>query len=320
MSREPELVPNAWVDQGFGLDPDASWEVDARVDRPAQIAAAYLQHRLLLRLREQGPGLKGKDLAEVIGKSEPTASRVITGGRVLGLDDLVALAFAGGVDLRSLLDDRLERLLPSGVPQIRPNWHEGDWKPAEFVDEGDVGGLPWKMVVDSIAAWVETESGAQRLHLLSSHVLSYRLVAELADRGVEGGVVDRIALWDGDDSSFVVNAATRLVVSVTQQPGLARNTDDNQRLLGGLLRALYDLAGAEADGRVALVVAETGWLVRLDTQVPGIKGKRSLPVDLTAAFADVGKVADVPAVDLRVRLLARKHAGSHVVMALSPAK
>jgi len=226
----------------------------------ARVAALWLQHRVVLAAEQALPALGLRDRATLVGISKTQLGRMMSGQRVMDLDELLPFARAHRLDLTVLLgpdqpllprdyNHLIRGLDPRGMPRLGPD---------------DAVTAIGRIVYDLCSWWV-SEARASRESLLFAPVLLHRAVV-LADS--PHLPTPTATLLDGNKQGARATYAVRTPTGIR-------------------LVFLPDLETQNADRGSALVLT---WL--LDPPLPGWSSVKSEPTILLAgplAAAQVGR-------------------------------
>lgn len=280
MGRQAEPRPARWVVGGAFGSADARWHADPE-DDPAEVAAAWLQHRLLRRIaaRMGTAEVAPAEVARRIGKPERSTYRAVRGERLVPLDELVAWAAAFGTELFDDFPDSVSDLLPPGVPALAGDGGPGAAQPMRFVRRTALTDVPWAEVTVELATWLDATRACGTTHFLDPRVLLHALVTALFRHGVPPGVAHpgsnlgpHAEAWFDDPHPAVLVVVVDLDDSADREHSVAATRR--------VVEALFAAAGHDdADTRLVCQVLGRRAKERLDGYVERDGDRLRLPFD-----------------------------------------
>lgn len=179
--------------EGFGADPNLRWPSPSLDDDPAQVAALWLHHRLLLAIRERcGHDFSAALLARESGQHVRRAQRLTSGEQRLELSDLLAWLLVYGLDLAHLLPRTVHEAFPTEYQPLSDGIVAGARRPPCFA--GTIVSEPdWDSLCRTLCEFVDAELANGRAELLTNSVFRREGVLALAELGFPTSVVDAAA-------------------------------------------------------------------------------------------------------------------------------
>jgi transcriptional regulator with XRE-family HTH domain len=162
---------------------------------PRQVVAAWLQHRIVLAIRQRAGAVSVREMATRVGVNKSTMGRWLAGQEPLSISALGTLAAAFGVDILDALavegDDPID-LLP---PPYRPLAHHQDGH-ITLVSPDEPAWSQLAAAVSTTVADAEVDGSA---HLLSGSTLAWALARAAHTLAPTQDLTD----LDPDDTSVV---------------------------------------------------------------------------------------------------------------------
>lgn len=288
---------------------DVAWAPAAEHD-PRQVIAAWLQHRVVLALRQRASSMSVREMAALVGVNKSTMGRWLAGQEPLSLSALGALSAAFGLEILDGLAFGSRDVLDLLPPPYRPLARLVDGH-LTFADPTEPA---WVQLADTVGAQI-TEAEADGCgHLVTAGALASALARAAHRLPPTAGLVD-IDAGDGSVVTFGLEQPISVAVTVVADgpASLARTS---------ILRALGTPRVVGADARVvaALALGPRGTRI-LDQVLTGVAGRSatvSATVSATAlARAGLGDPADP---DVSVVELANVTGGAGCMVVLEIAK
>lgn len=292
MGRQPDPRPAQWLAGGAFGSSDARWHATPD-DDPAEVAAAWLQHRLLRRIAERmgTDEVAAAELARRIGRPERSTYRAVRGERPVSLGELMAWAGAVGLELFQDFPESVAELLPPDVPALVPNWRPGAGQPMRFVRRSNISEVEWGGVATQLAAWLAAAKANGTVQFVAPRVVLHAVVTDLFRRGVPPGVAHpgspegtHAEVWFDDPQPAVLVTEVDLGDPASREAALAAT----RRAIG----AAFAAAQHDADTRLVCLVLSRRAKERLDGYVEQIGGGWiQLPFERLRSLPDGDKFA-----------------------------
>lgn len=288
---------------GFGTE-GCRWPPEPR-DAMPQVAALYLQHRLVLALRAAVPDvINAATVARDTGIARKTCQRQLAGTQPLGLDDLLVWCAAYDLSLMPLLPSTdLTELVPEPYRRRVRRGRLGDRAPLNFVDPGTEP--DWAAVAKALLDRLVLAQRAGASHLLTAPAVAAEAALALVAQGTPPGLITV------DRDGILVALRTPLRVHTVVAPERLNAADIGAAVLARLVPAdatLICLLGPDAEASLR----EAAPL--LQSAAPGQFAALRLQ-DLHAAGLDEHTVSDVP-----VKVAASVSDGGSTCLVLQPGK
>lgn len=214
--------------------PDVTWTPSADHD-PRQVVAAWLQHRVVLAIRQRVGAMSVREMAARLGVNKSTVGRWLAGQEPLSFPALGTLAAAFGVEILDALaidgNDPIDLLPPPYRPLARhEHGHLNFARPNEPA---------WAQLAAAVAAAVTDAEADGSSHLLTASTLAWSLARTAHALAPTQDVVD----LDPDNPNIVTLG---LEVSITVTVTVVSEGPAPQ-VRAGILRALGGLRAAGTD-------------------------------------------------------------------------
>jgi hypothetical protein len=248
---------------GRDLRHPGAWQIDAK-DDPGQVAAAWLQHRVVRTLVTEGAD--ANKMAACLSSEGPNSLRAkLRGDRPMSLVDLLRWAMAIQPSVLTHLPQHLSdlaQLLPPEAVRLLPDRTPGKYRRITFQADGLVR-VDWPSLQLSLSDWLEDVETDSLAWSITPQVLRVELIRQLQASGIGGHLLAPLA---GEDNSFaVLTPKPEIVMALCAAPA-GGSIEELESARAKLVRRVWETAMRHVQG-VHFVVAGSPPAMRLVADV-----------------------------------------------------